>query len=180
LLASAALNAKTEYSRCLRLFDDILETQHACEIPWSRVSGHQGSTAILVDAQGAMLMLRRVRNLAKQDVLAAGCSERAGQIAKALQKVCENELGDMSLVGFNTKSRLAEIQGGNSKAKIEKGGSLENKNVRHMATSPESRSPQSLGGTCFRHALQKPVEGLDGYNKISYFVEGGQLQVLIR
>jgi hypothetical protein len=63
-----------------------------------------------MDAQGAMLVLRRVRDLAQKGVLEKGCAERARQIARSLIHVCQNELGDMSLECFDIKGRLADIE----------------------------------------------------------------------
>jgi hypothetical protein len=104
-LVDTTTNTKVNYSYCSKMFDDILETSHIREAIW-RSNGHKGTRATLVDAQGAMLVLQRVRNRVKQ----GAHTQRADKIEEALRDLCKNELQDTSLERFDARKRLAEME----------------------------------------------------------------------
>jgi hypothetical protein len=109
-LLASAVNDKYCMRYCCKLLGKILDTDHARKVPCSRSSGYQDATAVFVDAQGAMLVLRTVQHLASQGVFKGSCGERVQRIEKALQDECKNRLGDMSLEGFDAERRLADIE----------------------------------------------------------------------
>jgi hypothetical protein len=109
-LVETVANKRMQYSRCTRHFGDILQTEHFRKIPWSCASGLQGDTAVLADAQGAMLVLQRVRDRVGQEPWEVACTQRAENIEAALRDVCRKELEDKSLEGFDARERLAEVE----------------------------------------------------------------------
>jgi hypothetical protein len=107
-----AVNVNTPYSRCAKLFNDILQSSYARRAQWSATSNHKGGVTVLLDAQGAMLVLQRVRDLVEQGTWDADCRQRTDKIEAMLRELCGNELGNGtgSRKGFNAKKRLAEIE----------------------------------------------------------------------
>ncbi len=190
---------RTEIARCMRFFGDILETNHACKAHWSRASGNEGAMCILLDAQGTMLALRRVRDLARQGSLEASCSARASQIARALKDVCENELRDMSLEGFHTKRHIASDMsnveknhitsraGKHGGRKEQREGILKDKSNQHPTAIEDCRDARepalhsnSQDALILGDFIHVPVEGLDGPHKISRLRQDGKLMVNVR
>jgi hypothetical protein len=108
-LVEAALDRKSDYSRCCALFADMLQTSHFREVIWASC-GYAGSQAIVADGQGLMLMLQRVRDLVKKGLYEPVCSIRAQRIETVLEALLKNELGDTSLEGFNARQKLDEIE----------------------------------------------------------------------
>jgi len=175
----------------LKKFRDIVSTSHAREVPWFHASGQPRAISIVLDAQGAMLVLRRVRDLAQKGVLEEGCAERARKIARTLKDFGENKLGDMSLVGFDVKARLAEMEKKHDAEAVKERGKrvswTANKaktsgGASHMSDGEEgcdARQPRqarlSRGRTRRFH-----VDGLDGLNHISRLADGDKLQVLLK
>ncbi len=138
---------------CIKLFGDIFKATHAREVPWSGLHGIRGMKSTLVNAQGAMLVLERVKFLAKKGNLKGNCGERARLIAKTLKEVCRCTVGDMSLENFDAKARLADIT---------------------------NKPAEGHGHELSRDDLvSEHVEGLHGFNKFSRLADG-RLQVLVR
>ncbi len=109
-LVEAMVNKEVDRAYCAGLFGDILGTSHVHEIPWTQPpNGQPGGKALFGDAQGTMLVLQRVRDLARQDTLDAACSARARKIRAVLRSVCD-QLGDTSLKGFDAEQQLDDIQ----------------------------------------------------------------------
>jgi hypothetical protein len=110
-LVETATCQQTHYSRCKDLFSDIRNTSHWMECTWSASSGGKaGCDAIQVDAQGAMLVLRRIRALTKQNMFSSSCRKRIRLIRETIIEVCKKEVGDRSLEGFDARQRLDEIE----------------------------------------------------------------------
>ena len=157
LLVRTATNQDKTNSECIKLFGDLLNTHHFRAL-FPQNSVRQGGISITADAQVAMLVLERAKDLTRRGVFKARCDERVRMVAKAVKDLCENEVGDVSLAGFDAVSRLADIEKKQNRANMED-------------------FPQELSRT---KLARINVEGLDGMNTISHIVSGGQLQVLLR
>jgi hypothetical protein len=172
-LASVSLNHKTMLSRCYRLFGDILQSNHSREIqiPQTRQVGEE-TKCRFVDAQGAMLVLQRVGDFARQGVLAASCGERTLAVEKTLRDLCVQKLGDMCLQGFDAKRRLADIKKEQDLGCGDVQGALGDSHADRLWHSSCIRTPTDL--------VRMPVGELDGINNISRLLEDGKLLVLAR
>ena len=159
-LVQAATDTKgTRLSRLTRLFGDIFRTEHAHEVPFCPSNASLGRTNLVVDAQGAMLVLERIKHLVRKGVVKANCDERVRLIANTIKSMYQNgDIGDTSLAGFDAVSRLADIE-------------KEHLNSRAEGF-PEELLMTDLARMC--------VEGLDGVNTISRLVSDCKLQVLVR
>jgi hypothetical protein len=91
-----------------KLFGDILATNHVCKIP--RPETRTQTSPVVIDAQGAILVLQRVKDLAKKGDLAEIIGVRARQVRTALKDLFKNEWRDTSLEGFYTKQSLNVIE----------------------------------------------------------------------
>ncbi len=109
-------------------FGDIMHTKHCQKIPWTHAHYEKKCVPeIWTDAQGAMLVLQRVRNRLGQGYWLAGRTledalGRVDEVEAVLRDACEKELGDMSLEGFDAKQGLEEIQKEHEQRSAEKRG----------------------------------------------------------
>jgi hypothetical protein len=149
-LVETAVNAAIDQSRCSELFGDIMRTSHVREVPWCHAS--RGSNTVLADAQGAMLVLHRVRDLVGQGVFDAGCNQRADKVDALLRDVCENELNDVSLEGFDAKQRLAEIARNRDQGKVDSRG---RKGLREREGVQEERE---TADDAYKHGSEASLE----------------------
>ncbi len=114
------MNTNTSYERCSELFGDVLQTNHFRKAVWSCTFVHEGTVAFLADARGAMLVLQRVRDLVVQGTWLTSCRQRVDKIESMLRDESKNEVGDMSLEGFDARKELAEIKRNHGQCKVDK------------------------------------------------------------
>jgi hypothetical protein len=197
-LVETALNKNVKMAGCLKICGDIFESSHCHKRAWASASSSGGerdcNPANFVDAQGIMLVLQRVRNLSRQGMYDASCRKRARAIKRTIKGICKHELGDMSLEGFNTKQRLAEIEQDYAQRRAERNAVRRTNNIEANATAAASggaaAAPQQRRKTYHYHdggvellrsdVIHGSVPGLLGKNTISRVVGIGKPEFLLR
>ncbi len=136
----------------------------------------------MADAQGAILLLQRVRDLSSRGYLDFACDARALKVTTFLTEFCEKKLGDMSLVGFDARQRLDEIEKGHAKrqAEMRAAGGVLGTSVKARAVKAFVPRNGPLVELSHGDLVRMHVPGLEGMNSACWIADDGKLKVLLR